>query len=146
MYVLGRVWRRRASEFGPRAKTWASCNVLKIRAIRLAQNLLDPLQAGALTPPLNPPLRGLHKSRASGSFYKQGTRNFCLENQSLGISYNTLVNVAKYPGTAFATISHWPRNHTRVPGRRSFERVAYRNPRFRKQLRPRRNLHGIGFQ
>ena len=60
MYVLGRVWRRRASEFGPRAKTWASCNVLEIRVTRLAQHLLAPLYAGALTPPLNPPFRGLH--------------------------------------------------------------------------------------
>ena len=59
MYVLGRVWRRRASEFGPRAKTWASCNVLEIRVTRLAQHLLAPLYAGALTPALNPPVLAL---------------------------------------------------------------------------------------
>ena len=64
MYVLGRVWRRRASEFGPRAKTWASCNALEVRSTRLAQHLLAPLQAGALTPPLNPPLRGLQSRGA----------------------------------------------------------------------------------
>ena len=68
MYVLGRVWRRRASEFGPRAKTWASCNVLEIRVTRLAQHLLAPLYAGALTPPLNPPFRGLHSRGPRGSF------------------------------------------------------------------------------
>ena len=80
MYVLGRVWRRRASEFGPRAKTWASCNVLEIRATRLAQHLLSPLQAGALTPPLNPPLRGLQDALS------QGTRNFFLNSSKSRIN------------------------------------------------------------
>jgi hypothetical protein len=31
MHVLGRVWRRRACEFGPRAKPWTSRNVLPSR-------------------------------------------------------------------------------------------------------------------
>ena len=79
MYVLGRVWRRRASEFGPRAKTWASCNVLEIRVTRLAQHLLAPLYAGALPPPLNPPFRGLHSRGPRGSF----TRNTEFLNMNL---------------------------------------------------------------